>query len=61
MGMFSQLFNQALLKTSQTLLLLWWRRKRLDVRHKQVLPERQPKDVQVFSTISEGTGESHKD
>ena len=59
-GVFSQLFNQALLQTSQTLVLFRRRRERLDVHHKEVFPERQAKDVQILSTVTERTGQGHK-
>lgn len=59
-GVFPQFFNQTFLKTSQSLLLFGDRRKRLDVRHKQVLPERQSEDVQILATITERTRQSHK-
>lgn len=59
-GVFSQFLNQPLLETGQALLLLGQRRKRLDVRHEQVFTKRQPEDVQILSTISERTGQSHE-
>lgn len=59
-SVFSQFFNQAFLETSQTLLLFGNGRKCLDVCHKQVLPERQPKDVQILATVTERTRQSHK-
>ncbi len=60
MGMFSQFFDQAFLKASEALLLLSQRRKRLDIRHKQVFPERQAEDVQILTTVTERTGQSDK-
>lgn len=59
-GVFSQFFNQAFLKTSQTLLLFGQRRKCLDVRHKQVFPKRQTQNVQILTAITERTCQSHK-
>lgn len=58
--MFSQLFNQTFLQTSQTLLLLRQWRKGLNVSHKQVFTKRQAQDVQVLTSITERTGQSHK-
>lgn len=59
-GVFSQLFNQAFLKTSQTLLLFRQWRKCLDVCHKQVLTKRQTQNIQILSTVAKRTSQSHK-
>lgn len=59
-SVFSQLLHQAFLKMRQTGFPPRRWREHLAVRHKQVFSERQAENVQIFSTVTERTGQGDK-